>query len=138
MVVLAVDPAFARDGGPSIAERMIVSGVMWRPADNKRVTERGAMGGWDQVRNRLVGEGPKRPMIVIFDTCVNLIRTLPALQHDQDKPEDVDTKGEDHAPDALRYLCMSRPWAAMAARSRPTSVGSASKMRTASSFAPTV
>lgn len=108
-----LDPAcFARDGGPSIAERMIVRGVMWRPADNKRVTSRGAMGGWDQVRNRLVGESPKRPMIVIFDTCVNLIRTLPALQHDDLKPEDVDTDSEDHAPDALRYLCMSRPWAA--------------------------
>ena len=108
-----LDPAcFARDGGPSIAERMIVRGVMWRPADNKRVASKGAMGGWDQVRNRLVGQGPKRPMIVIFDTCVNLIRTLPALQHDDLKPEDVDTDSEDHAPDALRYMCMSRPWVA--------------------------
>lgn len=108
-----LDPAgFARDGGPSIAERMIVRGVMWRPADNKRVAQKGAIGGWDQVRHRLVGQGLRRPMIVIFDTCVNLIRTLPALQHDTDKPEDVDTDAEDHAPDALRYLCMSRPWAA--------------------------
>ncbi|MCC7186393.1 MAG: hypothetical protein IT185_09155, partial [Acidobacteria bacterium] len=29
--------------------------------------------------------------------------------HDPDRPEDVDTDGEDHAPDALRYGCMSRP-----------------------------
>lgn len=108
-----LDPAtFARDGGPSLAERMIVKGCMWRPADNKRISERGAMGGWDQVRNRLVGEGPKRPMVVIFNTCKNLIRTLPALQHDENRPEDVDTDGEDHAPDAFRYICMSRPWAA--------------------------
>lgn len=108
-----LDPAaFARDGGPSLAERMIVKGVMWSRADNKRISERGAMGGWDQVRNRLVGEAPNRPMVVIFNTCRNLIRTLPALQHDPNRPEDVDTDGEDHAPDAFRYICMSRPWAA--------------------------
>lgn len=110
-----LDPsAFARDGGPSIAERMITASkgeVMWARADNKRISERGAMGGWDQVRNRLMGESPSRPMVVIFDTCRNLIRTLPALQHDPNRPEDVDTDGEDHAPDAFRYICMSRPWA---------------------------
>ena len=70
------------------------------------------MGGWDQVRSRLIGEAEDRPMLVVFETCRNVIRTLPALQHDENKPEDVDTDSEDHAPDALRYGCMSRPWAA--------------------------
>lgn len=50
------------------------------------------------------------PMWYCFKTCVALIRTLPALQHDIKKPEDCDTDGEDHAPDALRYGLMSRPW----------------------------
>lgn len=50
------------------------------------------------------------PMWYCFKTCVHLIRTLPALQHDMDNPEDCDTDGEDHAPDALRYGLMSRPW----------------------------
>ena len=49
-------------------------------------------------------------MLYTFATCVNLIRTLPALQHDENRPEDVDTDGEDHAGDALRYACMSRPY----------------------------
>ena len=49
-------------------------------------------------------------MLYVFDTCRDLIRTLPALQHDAARPEDVDTTAEDHAPDALRYGCMSRPW----------------------------
>jgi hypothetical protein len=49
-------------------------------------------------------------MLYLFSTCQHLIRTLPALQHDQKHPEDVDTEGEDHAGDALRYLCMMRPW----------------------------
>ena len=49
-------------------------------------------------------------MLYVFSTCTHLIRTLPALQHDADRPEDVDTDGEDHAPDALRYGCMARPY----------------------------
>ncbi len=101
-----LDPAaFARDGGPSIAERMDLN---WRRADNARVARSGAMGGWDQVRERLKGD-ENGPQLIIFHTCSHLIRTLPALQHDPHKAEDVDTNGEDHAPDALRYGCMSRP-----------------------------
>jgi hypothetical protein len=104
------DPAiFAEDGGPSIAQRMAGAGVLWRRADNKRVPGAGAMGGWDAVRARLVGEDGK-PMLYVFSTCRDLIRTLPALQHDTLRPEDVDTDGEDHAADELRYACMSRPW----------------------------
>ena len=49
-------------------------------------------------------------MIYFFSTCRDSIRTLPALQHDQAKPEDVDTESEDHAPDEIRYACMSRPY----------------------------
>lgn len=44
------------------------------------------------------------PRILIYSTCRNLIRTLPALPRDPKRPEDVDTKAEDHAYDALRYL----------------------------------
>lgn len=104
-----LDPsAFAEDGGPSIAERQSKAGAVWRAADNKRVALRGAMGGWDQLRSRLKGDD--RPMIYFFSTCTHTIRTLPALQHDATKPEDVDTDAEDHAGDETRYACMSRPW----------------------------
>jgi hypothetical protein len=67
------------------------------------------MGGWDQLRARLIGDG-ERPMIYFFSTCTAIIRTLPALQHDANKAEDVDTESEDHAPDECRYACMSRPF----------------------------
>jgi hypothetical protein len=108
-----LDPAaFAHNGGPSIAEMMQAGGKgsTFRPADNKRVAVRGAMGGWDQVRTRLVGDEDGRPMLVFFETCIHTIRTLPALQHDEDNPEDLDTTQEDHAADMVRYGCMSRPW----------------------------
>jgi len=106
-----LDPAaFAVDGGPSIAERMMKTGVSFRRADNKRVAQMGALGGWDQMRQRLKGDTDGRPMIYTFSTCVDSIRTIPALQHDPDKPEDLDTDGEDHAGDEWRYACMSRPY----------------------------
>jgi hypothetical protein len=106
-----LDPAaFAVDGGPSIAERMAAKGVVFSRADNKRVTQKGALNGWDQMRARFVGDADGRPMIYCFSTCVDSIRTIPALQHDPDKPEDLDTDGEDHAADDWRYGCSSRPW----------------------------
>jgi len=108
-----LDPAaFANDGGPSIAERIHAGSgrkVDFRRADNRRIARMGAMGGWDQVRSRLKGEDD-RPMIYFMENCVHAIRTLPALQHDELKPEDVDTEAEDHAPDEIRYACMSRPY----------------------------
>jgi len=116
-----IDPsACGTDGGPSLAERMYKGSngkAAFRAADNKRTPGRGAMGGWDQVRSRLVGEdvgdgkGP-RPMVYFMDCCEHLIRTLPMQQHDADNLEDIDTEAEDHAVDALRYGLMSRPYGA--------------------------
>jgi hypothetical protein len=108
-----LDPAcFAVNGGPSIAELMQADGegATFRPADNTRVAGRGALSGWAQLRDRLTGDDDDRPMLVFFDVCVHTIRTLPALMHDPDKPEDLDTSQEDHAADETRYACMSRPW----------------------------
>ena len=68
------------------------------------------MGGWDMVRARLIGEDGE-PMIYFFPNCVDIIRTLPALQHDKDNIEDVETDNvEDHASDSCRYACTSRPY----------------------------
>ena len=122
-----LDPAaFAEDGGPSIADRIRDGSgkkIFFRAADNKRVPGRGAMGGWDQMRGRLEGDGDGNPMIACFSTCVDSIRTIPALQHDDARPEDLDSDMEDHAADDWRYACMSRPWVRSAQKpeqKRPT------------------
>jgi hypothetical protein len=107
---------FAQDGGPSLAERFGAAGVHLRPADNKRVASRGALGGWDLMRQRMVGDEDGRPMVVCFSTCAASIRTIPALQHDDARPEDLDTDSEDHAADEWRYACASRPWVRQARR----------------------
>jgi hypothetical protein len=102
------DPAiFAQDGGPSIAERMFP--VNFNRGDNKRVGTLGMMGGWDQMRARMRGEEDK-PMVYCFHTCTDSIRTIPSLQHDQKRMEDLDTNAEDHAADDWRYALMSRPY----------------------------
>lgn len=106
-----IDPAaFAHQNGPSIAERMMNKGVLFRRADNTRVSsDKGKLGGWDIVRARLHGDG-EFPMMFVFSTCKDFIRTVPVLQHDRDRPEDLDTDQEDHAADDCRYACLSRPW----------------------------
>lgn len=97
------DPAiFTEDGGPSLAERM---SLPFRRADNARVARKGHVGGWDQLRARMEAE-----MVLFFDNCTEAIRTIPLLQHDETNAEDVDTESEDHAADAVRYVCMSRPF----------------------------
>jgi phage terminase large subunit len=44
------------------------------------------------------------PGLLVFETCNNLVRTIPSLVYDKTYFEDVNTDGEDHAYDALRYL----------------------------------
>jgi hypothetical protein len=102
------DPSiFSEDGGPSIGERMRRAAVWFRPADNTRVGKAGAMSGWDQVRARIAG-AEAGPMLAVFDACRDFIRTVPALQHDRLRPEDLDTAAEDHIADETRYACLAR------------------------------
>ena len=110
------DPSiFRQDGGPSIGERLRRAGASFRPADNTRVGKTGALSGWDQMRARIAGTD-EGPMLAVFDTCRDFIRTVPVLQHDPMRPEDLDTNGEDHIADEARYVCSSRP---MVARRTP-------------------
>lgn len=104
--------AFAKAGfsetAAEIYERNGVQGLL--PAAKERLV------GWNAVhfylrfarthgeRDATGKEISTVPLLRIFDTCANLIRTLPLLQHDDKKPEDLDSKGEDHAADELRYL----------------------------------
>lgn len=105
-----IDPAvFANTGGQTIGEAFAANGVECIRADNTRVARSGAMSGWNNIRQRLEGDGD-RPYLFVFDTCRDTIRTLPVIQHDKNRAEDVDTEAEDHAVDEIRYACAARPW----------------------------
>lgn len=98
------DPAiWIRNGGPAIGETMAKLGVEWRRGDNKRIP------GAQAVRSRLHHTPDQPPLLYVLSNCVDTIRTLPTLQHDEKDPEDLDTDHEDHAYDDIRYACMSRP-----------------------------
>jgi hypothetical protein len=105
------DPSiFSEDGGPSRAEIFSREGVYFNKADNRRISGAGFMGGWQELRSRIRGQDGK-PMLYVFDTCTNLIRTLPVAQHDDKRAEDI-AECEDHAIDCARYAVMARPWVA--------------------------
>ena len=98
------DPAiFDASRGESIAETAAKYGVYFTPGDHERIP------GWMQVHYRLQFDDQGYPRMYIFDSCKAAIRTLPLMMHSETHPEDIDTKLEDHCPDEIRYMCMSRP-----------------------------
>lgn len=98
------DPAIW-DGsrGESIAETAARYGIYFSPGDHQRIP------GWMQVHYRMQFDENGYARMYIFNNCKAFIRTMPLLQYDEHKPEDVDTDGEDHVADEVRYMCMSRP-----------------------------
>jgi len=96
------------DTGPSIAERMIMKGCRWRPADRSAGSR---VAGKNEVHRRLqIDSFTGAPRMVFFNTCVQIIADLPTLPIDKTNPEDINTKvSNDHSYDALRYGLMSRP-----------------------------
>jgi phage terminase large subunit len=89
--------------GESIAETFARHGVPMQQSDKDRLN------GWQRLRHwlRLAPDG--KPWFTISPHCGYTARTIPSLISDDKRPEDVDTDGEDHAGDALRYFVMSRP-----------------------------
>jgi phage terminase large subunit len=89
--------------GETIAETFAKHGVPMVQADKDRVN------GWQRVRHWLREAPDGKPWLMVTPDCPYAIRTFPAAVMDTHKPEDVDSDGEDHALDAIRYFCMSRP-----------------------------
>ena len=103
-IIGIADPAiWDAETGESIAEVAAKHQVFFTPGDNKRIP------GWMQIHYRLAFDDNGFPMMYVFRNCKAFIRTIPLLQYDEHKPEDLDTDGEDHVADEVRYFCMSRP-----------------------------
>jgi len=96
--------------GTTIAGQYARLGITLRCASMDRVN------GWAEVLQRLgdveAGVGAR---MFIHKRCGRLIETLPALQHDPNRPEDVlkvdadeDGIGGDDAADCLRYLVATK------------------------------
>jgi len=89
--------------GPSIAETMMRCGVRWTPSDRNRIQ------GKMEVHRRLADDPyTNEPRLRIFSSCQHTIKQLAGIPLSKTNSEDVDTKAEDHAYDALRYMVMTR------------------------------
>lgn len=104
------DPAFVQkrnEGtGTTAYQEFRAKGIVLRGAVNDRLA------GWTLIRECLqpyrdMQTGRIETTVKITRNCSNLIRTLPDMIHDSVKVEDMDTSGEDHAPDTFRYGLMA-------------------------------
>jgi len=95
--------------GKSTAEVFGEYGLYMAPGDPSRVLK------IRQFRERLSvprnsdGIQIDRPMLQVYSTCKDFIRTIPSLCMDETNPEDIDTDQEDHVYDEACHICMARP-----------------------------
>lgn len=62
--------------------------------------------GVDAVKDRLRLRGDNRPRLKVFKSCANLIREFGVYVVDPKRNDHRPLKKDDHAMDALRYMCM--------------------------------
>ncbi len=93
----------SRGSEGSIITMMENSGLYFEKANNARIA------GKMQLHYRLAFDEEGYPMLYVFDTCKEFIRTIGALMYDPLDTEDVDSSGEDHIYDETRYFLMCDP-----------------------------
>lgn len=99
----------ADSAGLTIADQYKAQGINFEKADDNRI------GGAGEILNLIGDESEGMPgRLFIFDTCVKTIEAIPAMIHNQNRPEDVlkvdadeDGEGGDDAYDMLRYGLMA-------------------------------
>ena len=108
--VAGADVFSRQSDGTTIAAQYAKHGITLRCANTDRIN------GWAEVLTRF-GEPDAgiAPTLFIHKRCGRLIETLPALQHDPNRPEDVlkvdadeDGVGGDDCADCLRYLVATK------------------------------
>lgn len=98
------DPAiWGTQGTESIGDLMERERVYFEKGNHDRID------GKMQVHHRLSFDDDGVPMLYVFSTNKHFIRTVPNLVYDEKDVEDIDTDGEDHIYDELRYVCMENP-----------------------------
>lgn len=102
-----------RDTGKSTAELFLEGSIHLTKASNNRIAGWLNVKEWlkvKKIRHEQTGELYEDSDLKIFSNCINLIKYLPQLQHDEKDPNDVATEPHEptHITDALRYFCVSR------------------------------
>lgn len=108
-IIGVADPSIwdeSRGADGTVINMMEAEGVYFDKGKNDRIS------GKMQVHYRLAFDDKGYPMMYVFNTCRQFIRTLPNLVYDTVRVEDIDTDTEDHDYDAARYFLMENPIAA--------------------------
>ena len=108
--VAGADVFSRQSDGTTIAAQYSKLGITLRCANTDRVN------GWAEILQRFGDvEGGVKPTLFIHKRCGRLLETLPSLQHDPNRPEDVlkvdcdeDGIGGDDAADVLRYMVATK------------------------------
>jgi len=108
--VAGADVFSRQSDGTTIAAQYAKHGINLRVANTDRIN------GWAEILTRFGDiDGGIRPTLFMHQRCGRLIETLPTLQHDPNRPEDVlkvdadeDGIGGDDCADALRYLVATK------------------------------
>lgn len=88
-------------GHASIADDMAKEQVVFIRSDKSSGSRVLGVGLFRQrLENSSTREGPG---FYVFNTCYHTLRTVPSLERDEKDEEDVDTNGEDHFWDVIRY-----------------------------------
>lgn len=102
----------SQESGKSRAELFAAAGLPLVKVKSGRVD------GWMAVKEWLKPvkdyDGAETTMLRVFSSCRELVRCMKEIQHDEGDVEDAATEPHEltHAPDALRYWCVSRTLAA--------------------------
>ena len=108
--VAGADVFSRQSDGTTIAAQYAKLGINLRCANTDRLN------GWAELMTRFGDvDAGIQPTLFVHQRCGRLTETLPALQHDPNRPEDVlkidaddDGIGGDDAADCLRYLVASK------------------------------
>jgi hypothetical protein len=108
--VAGADVFSRQSDGTTIAAQYAKLGINLRCANSDRLN------GWAELMTRFGDvDAGIRPTLFVHQRCGRLIETLPSLQHDPNRPEDVlkvdaddDGIGGDDAADCLRYLVATK------------------------------
>ena len=109
-IVAGADVFSRQSDGSTVAQQYGKLGIRLQQATMDRVN------GWAEVLQRLGDvDGGVPPRLFFHRRCGRVIETLPYLQHDPNRPEDVlkvdaddDGVGGDDAADCLRYLVATK------------------------------
>ena len=103
-IIGIADPAIQKaETGQSIEDMMAKEGVFFSMGDHQRLP------GKMQFHYRFAFDERGIPMMYVFNNCRHFIRTIPTLIYDSTNVEDIDSTGEDHIYDCVRYVLMENP-----------------------------